>query len=468
VSTPLAAELGAFVAGFDLEASAHRAELLERARWLLLDTAGLALVAWTAEDGFAARTASARAGHLGPCTVIGSPRPLGAPAAAFVNGTLAHGWDFDDFFLDTIMHCESFAVAAALAVAEEQQRSGAALLAAIVLACEVSVRLADGAAGEHGTYSAGFHNTSLFGAFGAAAAAAWLLGLDEREATNALALTASFASGTSAAWTLGTGRHKPAQVGWAAHAGISAAHLAATGYGCPDSTLDGPRGFYEAHTRGKAPRRAQALAALGDRWRTMDVGIKLLPCGTLPQPAAQLMEEMVATHGIAADEVLSVEVVLPDAYAPVLRDVGQSLWRPPTGAASIGSVPCILARVLLDGSFWLEHRTDAAVRDPVMLALADRIELSTAPPAPAADPAARPVTITVRTRRGTFEGRMERDRGHPGVLTRERVIGKFRRTAGAVLDTEAVTAVEDRVLRCDEAADARSVFGDLHLVAPHC
>src|ERR1035438_1489790 len=60
---------------------------------LLIDIVGLCVTARN-ED----YVASALSGwdDDGPCTVIGHARTLNAAGAAFVNGTAAHGEDFDD------------------------------------------------------------------------------------------------------------------------------------------------------------------------------------------------------------------------------------------------------------------------------------------------------------------------------------------------------------------------------------
>src|SRR5262249_55695518 len=62
---------------------------------LLVDVVGLCLTARN-EDYVAATLAGCD--DDGPCTAIGHARRLSAAAAALVNGTAAHGEDFDDTF----------------------------------------------------------------------------------------------------------------------------------------------------------------------------------------------------------------------------------------------------------------------------------------------------------------------------------------------------------------------------------
>src|SRR5439155_2962933 len=73
----------------------------------------------------------------------------------------------------------------------------------------------------------GWHATAALGVFGAAAAAAKLLGLSAERTANALAIAASMASGIKA--NFGTDC-KPLHVGHAARCGTEAAFLAETGF----------------------------------------------------------------------------------------------------------------------------------------------------------------------------------------------------------------------------------------------
>src|SRR5260221_533608 len=78
-----------------LKAASLPATTTRKCEDLLIDIVGLCVTARN-ED----YVASALAGwdDDGPCTVIGHQRTLNAAGAAFVNGTAAHGEDFDDTF----------------------------------------------------------------------------------------------------------------------------------------------------------------------------------------------------------------------------------------------------------------------------------------------------------------------------------------------------------------------------------
>src|SRR5687767_14370983 len=81
----------------------------------LIDVVGLCLAARN-EDYVQA--ALAGWDDDGPCTAIGHKRTLSAAGAAFVNGTAAHGEDFDDTFEGGPVHAGAVLVPAVLAACE--------------------------------------------------------------------------------------------------------------------------------------------------------------------------------------------------------------------------------------------------------------------------------------------------------------------------------------------------------------
>ena len=130
---------------------------------------------------------------------------------------------------------------AALALAEQRGLSGAAMLHAFILGAEVECRI--GNAVSPGHYARGWHITSTCGVFGAAVAAAKLLGLDATQTWHALGIAASQSAGMvenlpSAA--------KNVSVGNAARNGLFAALLAEQGYTAAPAAIEGALGWARA------------------------------------------------------------------------------------------------------------------------------------------------------------------------------------------------------------------------------
>jgi len=115
-------------------------------------------------------------------------------AAALINGTAAHAAEVDDSFREAMYHPGAATIAAALAVAQAVHASGPQLLKAVVLGYEVSTRIGMVMGRAHYKH---WHNTGTMGAFGAAAAAGHLLGLNEDAFASALAIAATFTATTT-------------------------------------------------------------------------------------------------------------------------------------------------------------------------------------------------------------------------------------------------------------------------------
>ena len=89
---------------------------------LLIDVVGLCV---TARNEDYVKAALAGWDDDGPCTAIGHARPMSAAGAAFINGTAAHGEDFDDTFEGGPVHAGAVIVPAVLAACERHNPDGA-------------------------------------------------------------------------------------------------------------------------------------------------------------------------------------------------------------------------------------------------------------------------------------------------------------------------------------------------------
>jgi 2-methylcitrate dehydratase PrpD len=197
--------------------------------------------------------------------VSSAARGWGAPAAALVFGTAAHALDYDDNYHPMAGHATAVLAPAIFALAESKRASGAAVLDAYIVGLEVLALVGNGVNLVH--YELGWHSTSTLGPFGAAAACARLLGLDQARVTAALSLAFSMAGGSKLQF--GT-MAKPLHAGLAAQHGVMAAMLAASGVAGVAEPLEGAWGFA---TFSPAPaRRATGREGSADRWRSSATG----------------------------------------------------------------------------------------------------------------------------------------------------------------------------------------------------
>ena len=251
-------------------------DVAEHAKLHFLDAIGCGYAASALGIAAEGRTAMAELGGEPQASVIGLDGALPAPSAAFANGMLCHGLDFDDTHSDSVSHVSVVVCPAALATAEAQGSSGAELLTAIVAGNEVVTRV--GAAASGLFHARGFHPTAICGIFGGTAASARLIGADATATASALGIAGSFAGGLFAYLDDATAT-KPFHPAWAAHGSILAARLASLGGEGPPGVLEGRFGLYHAFVgaeKGEIPIDAQ-LADLGSRWETPRIAYKPYP-----------------------------------------------------------------------------------------------------------------------------------------------------------------------------------------------
>ena len=105
----------------------------------LLDVVGLCVAA---RDADYLRAAAQSWDAAGPCTALGHADPFDAAGAAFVNGTAAHGEDYDDTFEGTPVHTGAVIVPAVLAVCERHGLSGRDALRGAAAGTELMCRAA--------------------------------------------------------------------------------------------------------------------------------------------------------------------------------------------------------------------------------------------------------------------------------------------------------------------------------------
>jgi 2-methylcitrate dehydratase PrpD len=235
-------------------------EVVEAAKLHLLDALGCGLAAHALGVATEGREAMRELGGEPEASVIGLAGGLPAPNAAFANGMLCHGLDFDDTHSDSVSHVTVVVAPAAVAVAEAQDAGGHELVASIVAGNEIVTRLGMAASGAF--HKRGFHPTAVCGIFGATAAAGRLAGLDAATCANALGIAGSMASGIFAYLEDGSAT-KPIHPGWAAHGAIIASRLAAHGATGPAKVLEGRFGVYDAFVEKRGLDLEAQLADLG-------------------------------------------------------------------------------------------------------------------------------------------------------------------------------------------------------------
>jgi 2-methylcitrate dehydratase PrpD len=193
--------------------------------------------------------------------------------AAFANSVMTHGCDYDDTHLPTITHTGVVTVPAAFAFAERKGKLGGKdLIAAVTIGIDVLTRLA---AGYPNVIKQGWHATTLFGAFAAAATAGSILGLNEEQVLNALGLVYAQSSGNGQCVRDGA-LSKRLQPGFAVRSALQGALLAQRGVTGAHNVFEGDFGLYPLYARGEYVRHAVTVD-LGKRFESANIAIKPYP-----------------------------------------------------------------------------------------------------------------------------------------------------------------------------------------------
>ena len=234
------------------------APVRELAGQCILDYLGVALAA--AQDPLVQILLDemVEAGGSPQSSIIGHSARLPMLSAALVNGSAAHALDYDDVNMAMPGHPSVAILPGLLALAELKGSSGREVVTAFVAGYETACRI--GAALQPGHYNFGFHSTGTVGTFGAAAACAWLLGLDAEAAATALGIAGTQAAGLKSQF--GT-MCKPFHAGKAAQNGLLAARLAQRGFSSRTDIVECSQGFALTHGPDFVPNAALATPAAG-------------------------------------------------------------------------------------------------------------------------------------------------------------------------------------------------------------
>jgi 2-methylcitrate dehydratase PrpD len=348
------------------------ADVVQQGKRCLIDGFGVILAGSTVPGSVIVREYAGAVGDRKEATVLG-PEPIVVTAAraALANGASGHAMDYDDTQLSTtpdrtfglLTHPTIPPLSASLALAERARLSGAAFLEAFLTGFEVECKMAEAIDPNH--YTRGFHSSGTIGTFGAAAAAAKLLKLTERQIAHMLAITASLASGIRVNFGAMT---KPLHVGRAAENGVFAAEIAARGFTGGDDGLDGPWGFFQVFGGGADLDRLVSI--LGRPYSIISPGVsfKPYPCGSLSHPSLDAMLKLVTDHDLKPEQVKAVRL---RAGSNILEPLRYRTAK--TELEAKFSIPFLLSSIILRRKAGIREFTDEFVGSEPVQRMMERV-----------------------------------------------------------------------------------------------
>ena len=420
----LTQKFAAFIAGTNYDDLPEQVIMLAKER--IMDTLGAAIagsVNW--EYAAQLREACKKLGS-GECSVIGGEKCYPAAHAAMINATYAHSVELDDGHKNAGCHAGAVVVPTALTMAQAMGKSGRELIAAVAIGYEVTYRIASHV--NPAQINKGFHPSSNCGAYGAAAVAGKLMGLNEEQLANALGRAGMLASGTMEATKSGQ-RAKCVQVGNAAYNGILAACLAQTGMeGCL-TALEGPNGLFA--TQSENVDVEDVCRDLGKVYTIGDTYNKMYPSCRHAQPGIEAALDLGVEHRIDPADVAAVHI----GTHKVAYELTGIIKEPKNSGEAKFSLAYGSAVALRRHRFGVADLMERSYTDPETLRLADKVTCEIDPDVQAVFPKKRGAKVRIELKDGTvYEKELYDLKGSPGnPVSIGELERKFMSSAGAAM-----------------------------------
>ena len=335
------------------------------AKLAIMDTLGSALAGSDCPSVEAMRRLVLDAGGAPEATLWGrAAEKVPAASAARFNAVLADALAIDESHMATVAHLSGVTVPAAMAVGERVGAAGSDLITAVVLGYEVAGRVGKSVAPGY-FHERGFHN-SVVTIFGAATAAAKLLGLDSKLTTHALALAATSAGGLAGSRMT---QAREYHAGNSAMLGVQAALAAAVGYEGLETVFEDPEGYHHAFGTGKG--RPQGIAeSLGEGWEIVtEFAPKFMPGSHGIHTVVEAALNAIDGTSLAPEDIARITVTGPrwkSAYG---------LYQPRDLATASHSIPYFVARAMVAGKIEWDDLATKRIRDPAIQGLQDKVEI---------------------------------------------------------------------------------------------
>jgi len=369
-------------------------------------------------------------------TVIRAGRRLPRTAAALVNGFTANALDIDDGYRLVKGHPGAAVFPAILAAAEYAGATGKALLEALIVGYEVSIRAGMILHGHYGFY----HGSGSWGAVGSAAGVARLMGLSTEQTGHAMGIAESYAPLIPEIRAVERPNMAPKDgIAWGAMVGMSAALLAAGGYtGVPGLLGD--------------PERNDDVFTLGKEYRMMHLYFKPYPCCRWAQPAIDGLKKIMAQEGVAPERIARIRIRSFSEAVKLCK------MPPATLEEAEYSVLYPVAVTALHGEFKPQHLREEHYGRPDIKAMMAVTEITADPAIQARFPAKCLSEVEVVTKEGkVFTSGLVAAKGDfDNPLTEEELRAKFRLITRGIVDEEKARSILELV---DHIAERK--VGDL-------
>jgi len=362
-------------------------------------------------------------------TVVGHRERLDAPNATLVNSMSSAALAFNDTHNRSVAHPTSPVAAALLALAERRPLSGKELLHALILGIEIQCRVGNILCTPPAECAVGLSTQGLLGGIGAAVAAAKTMGLDEDGVATAIGLAANQAAGIRESQSTMGSHLIP---GHAARCGLMAALLAARGFECSDTMIEGAKGF--AVSFASRPQFDAALDGLGKTFEITTLAYKPYPSGVVIHPIIDACLEVAGSKPINAANIERIELTVPPLTVKLC-----DLVEPKDRGQALVSMQHWASAALVHGTAGIAQVAESVVHDPAIAQLRRKVSHTIA-----ADMRNESAGVRVTLKDGrSLQARIEHCRGSTGRPLND---ADIRDKARGQLETVFPAGIADRIL----------------------
>jgi 2-methylcitrate dehydratase PrpD len=221
--------------------------------------------------------------------------------------------------------------------------------------------------------SEGWFPTQLFGYLSGAATACRLHGADADTIEHAFGIAFTQMSG-SRQMAVGAATHlRSMQAGFSGQGAMLAADLARRGIIGSREVLEGRYGLFKTYVRTE-PDWDAVLSGLGHEFPLLQLhGFKVWPACGYTRPTNTAIRRLREEHSIQPDQVETITIVGGTGATRLLSEPLERKRRPQLSIDGKYSIPFTSAVMMVKGNVTLRDYTDEGLRDPAVLAMADKV-----------------------------------------------------------------------------------------------
>jgi len=425
----------------------------QHGRWVIADSLPVIGAGMQIPEMKAFAEAHLAQAGTGQAWVLGTGRRAAPLDAGLLNGSAGCWLELDEGNQFAKGHPGIQVVPAALAVAQETGASGADLLLASILGYEVSSRI-NRAANMH----LAIHPHGTYGVIGAAVAVGKLRGLAAPQMRELISMSATMGMATSRNTLLEGSTVRNIYSGHSAYMGQVAVQMALAGF---KGETDGVKSVYGGGAVSDRYDAASVMEGLGAEWLMAMGYFKLHPTGRYVHSAIDALEDAIAQAGgrIDPDTIERIDV---KGYKLAAMLNGKSIT---TSFGGRFSIPFALATILRHGRSGLTSFDDAAVANPAVQALVQRIFVTEDPAYTAAYPGHQRCDVRIHVAgKPPIIGHCELTKGEPARPHTQKELEEKFMSLGAPLWGDATTySLYKACMSIEHVGNMREFSADLNL-----